>query len=72
MPFITLDDTRVQFGKAWHDGGRKRNKIVTFADYIHCAEKLIAMGYTKPALLFADGAYEVRAPYRILFYFASE
>ncbi|WNG42724.1 S9 family peptidase [Archangium minus] len=42
-------------GKAWHDGGRMRNKMNTFTDFIASAEGLIAQGYTSKERLAIEG-----------------
>ncbi|MES1200676.1 MAG: prolyl oligopeptidase family serine peptidase [Pseudomonadota bacterium] len=42
-------------GRSWHEGGRERNKPNGHADFIACAERLIALGYTDPAHLGATG-----------------
>jgi len=44
-----------ELGKAWHDQGRMLNKKNTFADFIACAEHLIAGGYTSPDRLTITG-----------------
>lgn len=35
-----------EFGDAWHDGGRLKNKMNTFTDFIACAEFLIGEKHT--------------------------
>lgn len=42
-------------GRAWHEGGREKNKVNAHADYIACAEKLIAMGVARPKGIAATG-----------------
>ncbi|MDD4052070.1 MAG: prolyl oligopeptidase family serine peptidase, partial [candidate division Zixibacteria bacterium] len=42
-------------GRDWYDQGKLFNKMNTFTDFIACAEKLIADGYTSPAGLVANG-----------------
>ncbi|MFY0526973.1 S9 family peptidase [Archangium gephyra] len=42
-------------GKPWHDGGRMRNKMNTFTDFIASAEGLIAQGYTSKERLAIQG-----------------
>ncbi len=45
-----------EMGKEWHDRGKMEWKENTFADFIACAEQLIATGYTDPSGLVALGA----------------
>ncbi|PVZ20222.1 MULTISPECIES: prolyl oligopeptidase family serine peptidase [unclassified Pseudomonas] len=42
-------------GPHWHQAGRLGNKPNTFADFIACAEHLIAQGFTEPARLAIQG-----------------
>ena len=42
-------------GKPWHDGGRMRQKMNTFTDFIAAAEGLIAQGYTSKERLAIAG-----------------
>jgi prolyl oligopeptidase len=42
-------------GRDWHEGGRERNKPNAHADYIACAEKLIAEGIARPKGIAATG-----------------
>jgi prolyl oligopeptidase len=42
-------------GRAWHEGGRAQNKPNAQADFIACAERLIAAGYATPKTLAASG-----------------
>jgi prolyl oligopeptidase len=44
-----------EYGREWHEGGRKLNKQNVFDDFIAAAEKLIADGYTKPANIAIQG-----------------
>ncbi len=44
-----------EYGKAWHDGGKLRNKQNVFDDFIAAAEWLIANGYTKTDRLAIHG-----------------
>ncbi len=44
-----------EYGAAWHDAGRLRNKTNTFADFEAAAEWLIREGYTRPARLAIHG-----------------
>ncbi|GAM99039.1 prolyl endopeptidase [alpha proteobacterium U9-1i] len=43
-----------EFGTAWHEAGRGRNRQVAIDDYNASAEYLIAQGYTTPNLLVAN------------------
>ncbi len=45
-----------ELGRAWYEGGRLMNKKNTFTDFIACAEKLVAEGYTSPDRLGIMGA----------------
>lgn len=42
-------------GRAWHEAGREARKPQAHADYIACAERLVARGLTKPGLIAATG-----------------
>jgi prolyl oligopeptidase len=42
-------------GRAWHEAGRSANKPNGHADFIACAERLIALGYTSRSRLGAMG-----------------
>ncbi|MFN2100314.1 prolyl oligopeptidase family serine peptidase [Altererythrobacter sp. MF3-039] len=44
-----------EFGKQWHDGGRRENKQNSFDDFIAAGETLIAAGYTPPDGLAIQG-----------------
>ena len=44
-----------ELGKPWHDAGRMKQKQNTFADFIACAEHLIAQRYTSPDKLAIQG-----------------
>jgi prolyl oligopeptidase len=44
-----------EYGREWHDAGRKLKKQNVFDDFIGAAERLIADGYTKPANLAIQG-----------------
>ena len=45
----------MDLGKPWHEAGRLLKKKNTFADFIACAEKLIAEKYTSPGRLAIMG-----------------
>lgn len=42
-------------GKAWHDGGRLRNKRTTFTDFVAAAEHLVAERYAAPGRIAIGG-----------------
>jgi oligopeptidase B len=44
-----------ELGKPWHDAGRMQKKRNTFADFIACAERLIALCYTSTDRLIIEG-----------------
>lgn len=44
-----------EFGKAWHERGRRQNKQNCFDDFCAAAERLIAVGYTGPDKLACKG-----------------
>lgn len=44
-----------EYGKGWHDAGRRHQKQNVFDDFIAAAEWLIAEGYTSPAQLCIGG-----------------
>ncbi len=44
-----------ELGEAWYRAGKLEHKQNTFGDFIACAEKLIADGYTTPAQLAISG-----------------
>lgn len=44
-----------EYGRAWHEGGMRRNKQNVFDDFIAAAEYLIAQKYTRPAKLAIRG-----------------
>ncbi len=44
-----------EYGRAWHEGGKKQNKQNVFDDFIGAAETLIAKGYTSPEHLAIQG-----------------
>jgi prolyl oligopeptidase len=43
-------------GREWHEAGRGERKENTIADFIDCAQYLIAQGYTRPGRLAGEGA----------------
>ncbi|HMN68118.1 MAG TPA: S9 family peptidase, partial [Bdellovibrionales bacterium] len=44
-----------EMGRHWYEQGRLQHKMNTFTDFIACAEKLIADGYTSPEHLHIMG-----------------
>lgn len=44
-----------EYGKAWHDGGRLKNKQNVFDDFINAAEHLIEMGWTSKDNIAVQG-----------------
>lgn len=44
-----------EMGRAWYEDGKLLKKKNTFSDFVACAEKLIADGYTEPARLTIMG-----------------
>lgn len=44
-----------EYGAGWHAAGRGAVKLTAIADFIRCAEELIARGYTRAARLAAQG-----------------
>jgi prolyl oligopeptidase len=44
-----------EYGKEWHEAGRKLTKQNTIDDFIACGEYLIKQGYTQPARLAGEG-----------------
>lgn len=44
-----------EYGREWHEAGRKARKQNVFDDFIAAGETLIAKGYTKPANLAIQG-----------------
>lgn len=44
-----------EYGREWHEGGRKANKQNVFDDFIAAAERLIKDGYTRPSKLAIQG-----------------
>jgi prolyl oligopeptidase len=44
-----------EYGKQWHDAGKKAGKENAVGDFIACAEYLIAQRYTGPGLLAGQG-----------------
>jgi prolyl oligopeptidase len=44
-----------EYGAAWHEAGKKKNRQNVFDDFIASAEHLIGEGYTSPARLAING-----------------
>jgi prolyl oligopeptidase len=44
-----------EFGDGWHRSGRLTTKQNVFDDFAACAERLIALGYTRPSRLAIEG-----------------
>jgi len=44
-----------EFGEEWHQAGSRIHKQNVFDDFIACAERLISLGYTRPARLAIEG-----------------
>lgn len=44
-----------EYGRAWHEGGKKQNKQNVFDDFISAAQTLIDQGYTSPEHLAIQG-----------------
>jgi prolyl oligopeptidase len=44
-----------EFGDGWHRAGHRTRKQNVFDDFAACAERLIALGYTKPSRLAIEG-----------------
>lgn len=44
-----------EYGREWHEAGRKLNKENTITDFIACAEYLIAQSYTRRERLAGEG-----------------
>lgn len=44
-----------EMGRFWYEGGKLRNKMNTFTDFIAVSEYLIAEKFTNPSKLFASG-----------------
>lgn len=44
-----------ELGRPWHDAGRMEHKANTFADFIACADNLVAEGWADPDRLVAEG-----------------
>ncbi len=45
----------MEMGRWWYEDGKLLNKKNTFTDFIDVAEHLVAAGYTRPEMLFAQG-----------------
>jgi len=46
-------------GRLWYEDGKLRHKKNTFLDFVACAERLIAGGYTSPGKLAIAAAARV-------------
>ena len=44
-----------ELGKPWHDAGRMHQKMITFTDFLSCADYLFAKRYTSPERLVIEG-----------------
>jgi oligopeptidase B len=42
-------------GRQWYEDGKLLHKRNTFTDFVDCARELVAVGYTTPSLLVAEG-----------------
>lgn len=45
-----------EFGRTWHEGAKKQNKLNSFKDLIACADYLVQEGYTCPQKMALQGA----------------
>lgn len=45
-----------EYGRTWYDGGRMKNKMNTFTDFIACAKYLEENGWSTPKEMAIDGA----------------
>ena len=44
-----------EFGEAWHEAGKLTKKQHVFDDFVACAERLVALGYTRKERLAIEG-----------------
>lgn len=44
-----------EYGREWHEAGRKLTKETTISDFIACADYLVEQGYTSPRYLAGEG-----------------
>lgn len=44
-----------ELGRRWYDDGKMLNKQNSFSDFVACARELVALGWTSPEVLIAEG-----------------